>query len=235
MKGLEMPRKFSSGDFNRAMRKAQSRANSTAKRVLRDAQHQAEASAKRTNRDLAARMEKAIIEGNRDAERRGRRLQNRAISHPEREMLREFQDSLAGQQTENNDLFLSYTRSDGWRVAGALYDGLREHGVTVWFDEQAMRLGRSQALQMDRGLTNARGGVVLLTPAYLEGRFWPERELAALLHKPTVVPVLHDVTFGQVAAYSAILADLHGLSTERHTPNEIAELIADAVLDEDAA
>lgn len=234
-----MPKGFSSGDFNRAMRKAQSQADSAAKRAQRDAQRRAEASAKRTNRDLATRMERAIKEGNRDAERRTRRLQNRAanstVSQSEHDLLQEFQDSLAEQPAEDNDLFLSYTRSDGWQVAGALYENLREHGVTVWFDEQAMRLGRSQALQMDRGLTNARGGVVLLTPAYLEGRFWPERELAALLHKPTVVPVLHNVTFGQVAAYSAILGDLHGLSTENHTPAEIAALIADAVLDEHAA
>jgi hypothetical protein len=187
----------------------------------------------------ADEAEKAIKDGNRDAERRARRLQNRAVSgavsQPEHELLQEFQDSLAVHPAENNDLFLSYTRLDGWQVAGTLYEGLREHGVTVWFDERAMRLGQSQSLQMDRGLTNARGGVVLLTPAYLEGRFWPERELAALLHKPTVIPVLHNVTFGQVAAYSAILGDLHGLSTEHHTPSEIAALITDAVLDEDAA
>jgi len=43
------------------------------------------------------------------------------------------------------------------------------------------------------------------------------------------------VTFGQVAAYSAVLGNLHGLSTEHHTPSEIAALIADAVLDENAA
>ncbi|MDD7921245.1 toll/interleukin-1 receptor domain-containing protein [Actinomycetospora callitridis] len=238
-----MPKGFTSGEFNRKMRaaqrKAQHDAEAAAKRAQRKAQHDAEASAKRSNRDLERRVTKAIKDGNRDAERRARRLQDRAargeVSPPEQDLLHDFQKSLAEQSSQENDLFLSYTRSDGWQVAGSLYEGLRAHGVTVWFDERAMRLGQSQALQMDRGLTTARGGVVLLTPAYLEGRFWPERELATLLHKPTVVPVLHEVTFGQVAAYSAILGDLHGLSTEHHTPSEIAALISEAVLDEDAA
>lgn len=230
-----MPKSFKSGDINRAMRKAQSQADNAAKRAQRDAEHRAELAAKRANRDLTSQVAKVIKDGNRDLERRARRVRARSVPSPEYEVLTEFQDSLAQQPAEKNDLFLSYAHADGWQVAGSLHDGLRSSGVTVWFDKRAMSLGRSQALQMDRGLTNARGGVVLLTPAYLEGRFWPERELAALLHKPTVIPVLHEVTFGQVAAYSAILGDLNGLSTKDHTPSEIAAFIADAVHGEKAA
>jgi len=140
-----MPKGSSSGDFNRAMRKAQSQADSAAKRAQRGAQRQAEASTKRTNPTSAERMEKAIKEGNRDAERRTRRLQNRAangaVSQPEHELLQQFQDSLAEQPAKDNDLFLSYTRSDGWQVAGFLYESLREQGVTVWFDARGLRLG----------------------------------------------------------------------------------------------
>jgi hypothetical protein len=103
-------------------------------------------------------------------------------------------------------------------------------GARTWFDEIAVIPGQSQALQMDRGLQRARAGVVLLTPAYLVGRFWTERELGALLHKDTLIPVLHGVTFGQVAEYSGILPDLAGFETARDSVHTIAEKIAAAVL-----
>jgi hypothetical protein len=83
---------------------------------------------------------------------------------------------------------------------------------------------------MDRGLQQARSGVVLLTAAYLAGRFWTERELGALLHKPALIPVLHGVTFKDVAEYSGILPDLAGFTTNRDSVRVIAEKIAVVVL-----
>jgi hypothetical protein len=83
---------------------------------------------------------------------------------------------------------------------------------------------------MDQGLQKARAGIVLLTPAYLVGRFWTERELGALLHKETLVPVLHGVTFAEVAAYSGILPDLAGFETSRDSTEVIAQKVAAAVL-----
>lgn len=84
---------------------------------------------------------------------------------------------------------------------------------------------------MDRGLRAARCGIALLTPAYLAGRFWTERELGALLHKETLIPVLHGVTFDDVADYSGILPDLAGFETARDDVPAIAEKIAAAILE----
>lgn len=128
------------------------------------------------------------------------------------------------------DTFLSYARIDGADVAGALRDELDNLGVTVWFDALAITPGKSQALQMDKGLQQARAGIVLLTPAYVAGRFWTERELGALLGKETLIPVLHNVTFHEVAEYSGILPDLAGFQTARDSVDVIAEKIAAAVL-----
>jgi hypothetical protein len=100
----------------------------------------------------------------------------------------------------------------------------------VWLVEVAIRPGKSMALQMDQGLRKARAGVVVLTPAYLTGRFWTERELGALLHKDILIPVLHAVTFDDVKEYSGILPDLVGFTTENDTIAEIAAKIASAVL-----
>lgn len=128
------------------------------------------------------------------------------------------------------DSFLSYARIDGADVASELRKELESLGVAVWFDEVAIVPGRSQSLQMDAGLRKARSGIALLTPAYLAGRFWTERELGALLSKDTLIPVLHNVTFDDVKQYSGILPDLAGFTTAQDSIADIAKKIAAAVL-----
>ena len=148
----------------------------------------------------------------------------------ERALADSIQEQAARFPEREWDTFLSYARIDGADTGAALRDALDELGVSVFFDEIAITPGRSQALQMDRGLRSARCGIALLTPAYLAGRFWTERELGALLHKSMLIPVLHNVTFEQVAEYSGILPDLAGFETSRDPIEVIAQKIAAAVL-----
>ena len=83
---------------------------------------------------------------------------------------------------------------------------------------------------MDAGLRKARSGITILTPAYLAGRFWTERELGALLSKETLIPVLRNVTFEDVKQYGGILPDLAGFTTAQESVEDIAKKIAAAVL-----
>jgi hypothetical protein len=148
----------------------------------------------------------------------------------ERALADRIQQSIPDRDEREWDIFLSYARIDGAEAGGVLRQNLEQLGVRVWFDEIAIIPGKSQALQMDKGLQKARAGVVLLTPAYLVGRFWTQRELGALLHKETLIPVLHGVSFEQVAEYSGILPDLAGFETARDPIEVIAEKITAAVL-----
>jgi TIR domain len=140
------------------------------------------------------------------------------------------QHAVSARDDREWDVFLSYARIDGHQTGDALREQLEALGVRVWFDEITISPGKSQALQMDKGLQKARAGVVLLTPAYVAGRFWTERELGALLGKETLIPVLHEVDFGQVAEYSGILPDLAGFETARDSLETIAQKIAAAVV-----
>jgi TIR domain len=132
------------------------------------------------------------------------------------------------------DSFLSYARIDGAEVGAELRDLLEGFGASVWFDEISIRPGQSQSRQMDLGLQKAKAGIVLLTPAYIAGRFWTERELGALLGKETLIPVLHNVTFEDVRQYSGILPDLAGFETARDSIEVIAQKIAVALLGDDS-
>lgn len=127
------------------------------------------------------------------------------------------------------DVFLSYARIDGEATARTLAGALEQRGVSVWYDAVAIQPGKSQSLQMDAGLRKARAGIAVLTAAYLAGRFWTQRELGALLNKPTLIPVLHGVTFDDVREYSGILPDLAGFTTEHDDIGTIADKIAPAV------
>lgn len=201
------------------------------------------------NRKVEAQNRRAVADYNRKAETHNRKAdaQNKKVvddinrrlaaadrprviyTQKEQGLVERVQEAVPI-ETRDYDLFLSYAGIDGSTMATELHDELRRLGLAVWFAPIAINPGKSQALQMDQGLARARAGVVVLTPAYLAGRFWTQRELGALLHKDTLIPVLHGVTFADVAEYSGILPDLAGFTTDRDTVAEIAAKIAGAIL-----
>jgi vacuolar-type H+-ATPase subunit E/Vma4 len=232
-------------DLKRAEDKANREADAHNRKVIADYNHRVD----QHNRRVVADYNRQVEAHNRAADRHNRgviddlnrRLKNSAARPsveytPEERLLADrVQEAISVQDMREYHVFLSYARIDGSVVATELRSHLEDLGVSVWFDEVAIHPGKSQALQMDRGLRQARSGVVLLTAAYLAGRFWTERELGALLHKPTLIPVLHGVTFKDVAEYSGILPDLAGFTTDRDSVQVIAEKIAAAVLAPEAA
>jgi hypothetical protein len=225
-------------------------------RAMRDAQRKAQREIDRVNRENQRRVDahnREIDRVNRENQRRVDAHNRKAGQHNQAvidELNRQLRSSSTGprytiaeegladrvqqavaQQPEKEvDAFLSYARIDGADIGRDLLQELESLGVEVWFDEVAIVPGKSQARQMDQGLQRARAGIALLTPAYLAGRFWTERELGALLHKDTLIPVLHGVTFDEVKEYSGILPDLAGFETARDSISVIAQKIAGAVM-----
>jgi hypothetical protein len=252
--------RFNASALRQQMRAAQRKAEQELKRAVDKANREAEAhnrkviadynrKAEQHNRRVVADYNRQVEAHNRAADRHNREVANdlnrrlrSAASRPsvqytpeERLLADRVQEAISVQDVRDYHVFLSYARIDGSAVATELRSHLEDLGVSVWFDEVAIHPGKSQALQMDRGLRQARSGVVLLTAAYLAGRFWTERELGTLLHKPTLIPVLHGVTFKDVAEYSGILPDLAGFTTDRDSVRVIAEKIAAAILAPEAA
>ena len=186
------------------------------------------------NREVESRNRKAEAHNKRVMDNINQQLRQPSntirYTEPERQLTDRVHHAVAHLDPRDYDTFLSYARLDGEEVGGQLRDELDRLGVAVWFDHVSIQPGKSQALQMDHGLRKARSGIALLTPAYLAGRFWTERELGALLGKSTLIPVLHNVTFDDVKEYSGILPDLAGFTTARDSIVEIAEKIATAIM-----
>ncbi|MFG5863816.1 toll/interleukin-1 receptor domain-containing protein [Metapseudomonas sp. CR1201] len=240
---------ISQAEFNRRVREAQRKAEQALKREVDRVNRENKRLADAHNRKVDAHNKKVIAQHNAAINAHNRRVSehnrkiiaelNRSLrsatsavryTDSERQLVDRVHQAVATIDPREYDSFLSYARIDGAKVANELRECLEELGVAVWFDEAAIVPGRSQSLQMDAGLRKARTGIALLTPAYLTGRFWTERELGVLLSKSTLIPVLHNVTFDDVKEYSSFLPDLAGFTTEHNSVPEIAEKIAAAVL-----
>lgn len=196
----------------------------------------------RENQKTVDDYNRKVAQHNRDADRHNQQVVaeiNRRLAAPatrtvtyqpvERELVERVHGAIDFDDGREYDVFLSYARIDGEATAEALAAALEARGVRVWFDAVAIQPGKSQSLQMDAGLRKARAGIAVLTAAYLAGRFWTQRELGALLGKPTLIPVLHGVTFDDVKEYSGILPDLAGFTTNSDDIDTIADKIAPAV------
>src|SRR5699024_10189989 len=196
---------FNPNELKRKLREAQRKAeqqvkreidrvNRVNKRAVDDYNRKAEAHNKRVidnlNRDIRQQNQKVATHNRQLIADLHRQLRSTSstvrYTESERVLADRVHEAVASLDPREYDVFLSYARIDGSEVAGQLQDKLENLGVAVWFDEVAIIPGKSQSLQMDAGLKKARSGVTVLTPAYLTGRFWTERELGALLNKSTL-------------------------------------------------
>jgi len=124
----------------------------------------------------AARLERKVADEER---RQARRLQSAAL-RPHAVVLEQVQVLVAADHApREHDVYLCHASPDK-PAARMLREALEERDLNVWFDETRLVLGESQSIQMDRGIASSRVGVVLVTPAFLKGRRWTERELGAM-------------------------------------------------------
>lgn len=248
--------RFNANQIRQKMRQAQRQAEQKLKQQARQAEQKLQREIDKVNREKKRKVDahnrrvdahNNKVISNYNAEVRKQNMHNRQTiaelnrqlrsgssgvryTEPEQQLADRVHTAVGQLDPREYDVFLSYARIDGGEVASALRAALEELGVAVWFDEVAIVPGRSQSLQMDAGLQKARSGIALLTPAYLTGRFWTERELGALLGKNILIPVLHNTTFDDVKNYSGILPDLAGFTTAQDSVEDIAKKIAAAVI-----
>ncbi len=146
--------------------------------------------------------------------------------------IRETVETRAVTQPDLRDVFLCHAWGDRQGPAKELHDLLVKAGVKVWFSENDLALGVPMMRAIDKGLANSRIGLVLVTPALLatlprEGV--ADRELAVLLMRNQLVPIVHDTTYDALLNVSPMLASRSGLSTAEDSMEVIAVKIAELV------
>lgn len=112
--------------------------------------------------------------------------------------------------TQRYDVFISHASEDKDEVARPLAEMLQSRGLQVWFDEMELRLGDSLRRGIDRGLSQSRYGLVVLSPHFL-AKEWPNKELDGLVAREdgtikVILPIWHKVSREDIEKYSPILA-----------------------------
>jgi hypothetical protein len=127
------------------------------------------------------------------------------------------------------DVFVSYASEDRDSVARSVAEGLRHHGLRVWFDEFELRVGDSLFESINHGLARSAYGVVVLSPSFLAKK-WPQRELAALVsldesNRRRILPIWHLIGLHELKDAAPMLADIIGVQASRGIPYVVRELL----------
>ena len=132
---------------------------------------------------------------------------------------------------ETYDVFISHASEDKEDIVRPLANALIRKGLKVWYDEITLKIGDSLRQKIDKGLSNSRVGLVVLSPSFID-KGWTNYELDGIVSKTVsgeqvLLPIWHNITKQQVIDYSPSLADKVARSTAIHTVEEIASEIAD--------
>lgn len=131
------------------------------------------------------------------------------------------------------DFFISHASEDKKDIARPLAKELRKLGYTVWFDETDIEIGDSLRGAIDRGLSESRYGIVVISPSFFQ-KTWPKLELDGLFSREVskekvILPIWHKINFDEVLKESPMLAGRLSLSTNKYTVNDLARKLAESV------
>ena len=146
--------------------------------------------------------------------------------------IREAVETRAAAQPDLRDVFLCHAWDDRQGAAKELHDLLVSAGVKVWFSENDLGLGVPMMRAIDKGLANSRIGLVLVTPALLNGlpkAGVADKELSVLLMRNQLVPIMHNTTYDALRNVSPMLASRSGLDTSEDSMTVVAAKIAELV------
>lgn len=127
------------------------------------------------------------------------------------------------------DAFVSHAVEDQESFVRNLTRILMNLGLSIWYSETALQVGDSLSASIDKGLTDSRYGIVVLSPHFIaKSKHWTKWELAGLVNRQNseeqnvILPIWHGVTKEEVIAFSPPLVDLIALNTATDEAEEIA-------------
>ncbi len=137
-------------------------------------------------------------------------------------------DSLVSDSAMNSsyDFFIAHASEDKDDFVRDLANTLTELGAEVWYDEFTLMIGQSLRREIDRGLSNSRYGIVILSKHFFR-KEWPQKELDGLLTLESdtnnrILPIWYRISKDEVSEYSPTLADRIALKAPATSTAEIA-------------
>ena len=131
------------------------------------------------------------------------------------------------------DVFVSHASEDKEDFVRPFVNALVDEGLSVWYDEFELYVGKSLRRSIDAGLSSCKFGIVVLSEHFFK-KEWPQKELDGLFAREVngekiILPIWHKISKNEVLKYSPPIADLVALNSSTFTVEEMAKEIAKAV------
>ena len=129
------------------------------------------------------------------------------------------------------DAFVCHASEDKDDLVRPLVQRLREEHIEVWYDEFSLQVGDSLRRSIDRGLSQSRFGIVVLSPHFF-GKQWSQWELDGLVARQNdgganiILPIWHGVERSDIITYSPPLADKLAASSANGIDDVVQRLVA---------
>ncbi len=128
------------------------------------------------------------------------------------------------------DVFISHASEDKDDFVRPLANALVKAGVNIWYDEFTLRLGDSLRASIDKGLSESKYGIVVLSPYFFEKKF-PQEELNGLFSKQvitgtkTLIPIWHKIDKEYLLEKSPLLTDKVAAKTSEGVDSVIQKIL----------
>jgi len=128
------------------------------------------------------------------------------------------------------DLFICHASEDKDSFVRPLAELLQKENVEVWYDEFSLKLGDSIRRSIDKGLSQSRFGVVVISPSFLK-KEWTQYELDGLTEKEisgkekVILPIWHSIEYKSVLNYSPSLANKKAALSKNGLKNIVKEIM----------
>lgn len=146
-----------------------------------------------------------------------------------------IQENSSNHGAAQYDVFICYASEDKDDFVRPLADALIAEGLSVWYDDLALRIGDNLRRKIDDGIAQSRFGVVILSHAFFT-KGWPQYELDGLVTRErngeqsmAILPIWHRISKDDVMKYSSSLVNKVARNTSEHIVKDIAREIADVI------
>lgn len=128
------------------------------------------------------------------------------------------------------DLFICHASEDKDSFVRPLAEALQKENVEVWYDEFSLKLGDSIRRSIDKGLSQSRFGVVVLSQVFFSKQ-WTQYELDGLVEREIagksniILLIWHEIEYKTVVLHSPSLANRKAVITNKGLDNSIKEIL----------
>jgi len=129
------------------------------------------------------------------------------------------------------DLFICHASEDKEDFVRPLAESLQRENVEVWYDEFSLKLGDSIRRSIDKGLSQSRFGVVVISSSFLQ-KEWTQYELDGLTEKEisgkskVILPIWHNIEYKDVLSYSPSLANKKASLSKNGLESVVKEIMS---------